>query len=93
MLPQQKLSLEEYLNYGKNFIDKAMEAHEKKVVKAFVQGLREKHRCTSLEKRLEQKGWTWTSASKEIADMVEASKRIKKNNTLRRQNALAGLPP
>ena len=67
--------------------------YENRVVKAFVQGLREKHRRTLLKKSMEKKGWRWVSANEEMAAMVEASKRNEKSNCRRRQAALELCPP
>ena len=50
---------------------------EKKVMKAFVQGLREKHRRTFLKETLKEKGWTGTYASEEISAMIEKRKKNK----------------
>ena len=54
------------------------------LVKEFVEKMREKHRKKMLWGILEEKGWKWAVAEREIRDMIEEGKRRKRERGRRR---------
>jgi hypothetical protein len=54
-----------------------MQLYETRAAKAFVCGMRDKHRRMELWERLTEQGWTWQHLRKEMQWMLEREKRRK----------------
>lgn len=75
--PQGNKTLEEYFRDGAGSVVRAMQLYENRAAKAFVCGMRDKHRRMELWERLTEQGWTWQQLRKEMQWMLESERRRK----------------
>ena len=79
LVSQGKMTLEEYLKYGDDAIERAIKAYETRATKAFVDGMRDIYQKKPLGDRLDEQGWTWQTTRDELHRMIEDVKRRRRN--------------
>ncbi|KAI4093968.1 MAG: hypothetical protein LQ344_002566 [Seirophora lacunosa] len=81
---QGRTSYKDYVASGEAFVQAALRQAEAQAVKALVSGMRQPFRRKPIEKILEEKGWTWAIARRELQKIVdEGAKRRANKRTIR----------
>ncbi|KAL9011118.1 MAG: hypothetical protein Q9173_004016 [Seirophora scorigena] len=76
---QGRTSYKDYVTSGEAFVQAALRQTEAQAVKALVSGLRQPFRRKPIEKILEEKGWTWAIARRELQKIVDEGARRRAN--------------
>ncbi|KAL9020962.1 MAG: hypothetical protein Q9185_001789 [Variospora sp. 1 TL-2023] len=83
-MTQGRTSYKDYVASGEAFVQAALRQTEAQAVKALISGMRQPFRRKPIEKILEEKGWTWAIAKRELQKIVdEGAKRRANKRTVR----------
>ncbi|KAI4288541.1 MAG: hypothetical protein L6R35_002192 [Caloplaca aegaea] len=83
-MTQGRTSYKDYVASGEAFVQAALRQTEAQAVKALISGMRQPFRRKPIEKILEEKGWTWAIAKRELQKIVdEGAKRRANKRTIR----------